>query len=256
MASARPNDTGHKPIVYLTFDDGPSADNVTDHILEVLAEHDAKATFFVTGTRVRANPEKIANIIYAGHALGNHTLSHAKLTALEDHQIAEEFSKTNHYVFDAGGPRLNCFRAPFGATNGRVNNIAKRMGMRTVGWTIDTRDWDEFADPEYMAVQLEDSYHKSVVLLHDGPAARWRTLAVFSRWMQDVGHLYDFKALPDCVQPFKESFASLETKLPPKAAMSDGSEQTIAKLLKKLRSYTFQLAPEVVAQNERQIVTF
>ena len=106
-----------KPIVYLTFDDGPSGDNVTEHILDVLAEHNAKATFFVTGSRVRANPEKIARIIYDGHVLGNHTLNHSHLTTLSDQQIAEEFIMTSEYVFDAGGPGLNCFRAPFGATD-------------------------------------------------------------------------------------------------------------------------------------------
>lgn len=250
-----------KPVIYLTFDDGPSADNVTEHLLEVLAEYDAKATFFVTGARARANPEKVANIVYAGHALGNHTLSHGRLTAMPNHQIAEEFRKTNAYVFDAGGPRLNCFRAPFGATDARVSGIARSMGMRTVGWSIDTRDWDEFADPEYLSVQLEDSHHNSVVLLHDGPSSRWKTLAVFSRWMEDAGHLYDFKALPDCVQPLDESFASLEAELqmdkPEVMAVdSDSKASTIADLLNKLRNYKFQLQPEVVAQNQTQSTTF
>ena len=75
-------ESNNKPVVYLTFDDGPSADDVTDRILAVLDRHDAKATFFVTGGRVHANPEKVIRILAAGHGLGNHTHSHGNLTCL------------------------------------------------------------------------------------------------------------------------------------------------------------------------------
>lgn len=254
-----------KPVIYLTFDDGPSSDKVTERILDVLAEHDAKATFFVTGIRARANPEKIAKIFNAGHALGNHAFSHRDLTTLTDHRVGEEFSTTNKYVYAAGVPAINCFRAPFGTTSKRVNAIAGQMGMRSVGWDIDTRDWDERVDPEHLGVQLEDSYHESVVLMHDGPSSRWRTLAVFTRWMEDVSDIYDFKALPECVQPQTETFAALHAPIPENAPIPEIKPQlvapeepllTIADILKKLAAYEFSLYPEVVAQNESQQTTY
>lgn len=204
--------TSNKPIIYLTFDDGPSRDSVTDRVLDILEEYDAKATFFVTGLRARANPEKVVKIAAAGHALGNHTQSHRRLTELDDYQIVDELSETNRAVYAAGGPALNCFRAPFGATDSRVNGIALRMGLQKVGWTIDTRDWDAFGDPEHLALQLQDSHHGSIILMHDGPSSRWRTLSVFSQWMKDSGDLYDFRALPDCIAPTEgTSFASLDS---------------------------------------------
>ena len=256
----------NKPVIYLTFDDGPSSDQVTERILEVLAEHDAKATFFVTGLRARANPEKIAKIYSAGHALGNHAYSHRDLTKLTDHRVDEEFSSTNKYLYDAGAPTINCFRAPFGVTNKRVKAIAGEMGMRSVGWNIDTRDWDERVDPEHLSVQLEDSYHESIVLMHDGPRLRWRTLAVFTRWMEDAGDIYDFKVLPECVQPMTETFAALDppTTLPqetkpqlalvPEELVAEPVTEplSIEELLGKLAAYEFSLDPEVVAQNESQ----
>lgn len=263
---AEPNrQSGNKPIIYLTFDDGPSSDDVTERVLEVLAEHDATATFFVTGVRARANPGKIAKIVRAGHALGNHALSHRRLTTLADHAIADEFNTTNNYVYAAGGPPLNCFRAPFGDVDNRVKRIARSMGMRSVGWTIDTRDWDAYADPDYLAVQLEDSHHKSVVLMHDGPAARWRTLGVFSRWMQDTGDLYDFKALPDCTQPLKDTFALLDrdsepmakpVSMPPDSALNTKATETITSLLNKLRNYKLSLQPDLVAQTNNRPVAY
>ena len=190
-----------KPIVYLTFDDGPSGDGVTDELLDVLERHNARATFFVTGARVLANPEKIRLIYRAGHALGNHTVSHTRLTNLFEHQIAAELSATNLYVMEAGGPPMTCFRAPFGAVNQKVVSIADSMGMARVGWTIDTRDWDPYADIRDIASQLERARHKSVVLMHDGPRARWRSLKLFTRWIEDFGHLYSFEPLPECERP-------------------------------------------------------
>ena len=190
-----------KPIVYLTFDDGPSGDGVTDELLDVLERHNARATFFVTGARVLANPEKIRLIYRAGHALGNHTVSHTRLTNLFEHQIAAELSATNLYVMEAGGPPMTCFRAPFGAVNQKVVSIADSMGMARVGWTIDTRDWDPYADIRDIASQLERAGHKSVVLMHDGPRARWRSLKLFTRWIEDFGHLYSFEPLPECERP-------------------------------------------------------
>lgn len=240
--------SGNKPVIYLTFDDGPSADGVTERILDVLALYDAKATFFVTGARARAKPRKIAEIISAGHGIGNHTHSHGKLTSLAEHEIAEEFSITNQYVYAAGGPQLSCFRAPFGDTDERVNGIAERMGLRSVGWTIDTRDWDPYADSDHIAWQLEDSEHNSVVLMHDGPVARWHTLDVFTRWMEDTGHLYQFKALPECVEPFTGTFATLDSPPEPPEPREKVTE-TIAELIEKLRNYEISLQPEIVAQN-------
>ncbi len=235
-----------KPVVYLTFDDGPSRDEVTELILDVLARHNAKATFFVTGARARANPEKIRQILEGGHALGNHTHSHGRLTSLFDHQVVQELVDTNAYVLAAGGPMMNCFRAPFGATNERVNNLALRLGLRKVGWTIDTRDWDTFVDPQQIAVQLEDSQNQSIVLMHDGPKSRWRTLEVFTQWMEDTGHTYSFEALPDCSQPVTETYASIDL---PAARHRPVVAQSIPQLLAKLRAYEISLLPEVVAQS-------
>jgi len=251
FAHAGTEKNNNKPVVYLTFDDGPSADDVTDRILAVLERYDAKATFFVTGARARANPEKIVRILAAGHGIGNHTHSHGNLTMLADQQVVNELNITNVYVRAAGGPRLSCFRPPFGNTDERVDGIANSLGLQSVGWTIDTRDWDPYMDKDYLAVQLEDSSHESVVLMHDGPKLRWRTLQVFKNWMEDSGHLYQFKALPECLRPLPAAFAKLESTLPPYTR--EKVAETIPELLSKLRNYKITLQPEVVAQLSNNI---
>ena len=240
-----------KPVVYLTFDDGPSSDPVTDQILRVLKRHNAKATFFVTGLRAQANPEKIRQIIDAGHALGNHTLSHGRLTNLFDHQVASELGATNSHVLDAGAPPMSCFRPPFGSYNKSVVEIASRMGLHRVGWSIDTRDWDRNVTSEEIEIQLEDVQNDSVVLMHDGPRARWRSLDVFTRWMDDMGHLYSFEVVPECALP---NDAPMQLALAPPvisgSTKPQDPEMTIPALLKKLRAYKIELRPEVVARSD------
>jgi len=208
VAQGETEQSGDKPVVYLTFDDGPSSDDVTDRVLAVLERYEA-----------------------------------------DDQKIVDELYVTDVYVRAAGVPELSCFRAPFGVTNARVDSIAESMGLQSVGWTIDTRDWDPYSDEDYLARQLEDSRHESVVLMHDGPSLRWRTLQVFSNWMEESAHLYQFEALPECVQPAPAVFADLDAPLPAYTREEvEKVDETIPELIAKLRNYEITLDAEVVAQ--------
>jgi len=251
-----------KPIIYLTFDDGPSSDGVTDAFLELLERHNARATFFVTGARVQLNPEKIVRIIDGGHAIGNHTTNHTLLTNLPDHQVINEFNTTTDRVIDAGGSYLSCFRAPFGATNIRVKQIASQLGMTSIGWDIDTRDWDSRAGIDEILLQLDDVYGHSVVLMHDGPGSRWKTLEALTIWMDDMAQSFEFRALPQCGQGY-ERYASLQTQSSESLSVrpqvksdevkgssttshKDVIRQDIPALVEKLRGYKFSLYSELV----------
>lgn len=187
-----------RPVVYLTFDDGPSADSVTEELLHVLARHNATATFFVTGQRVRQARDKIAEIVYAGHAIGNHTLSHAKLTEVSDKKALSELKVASEVILSAGGPPATCFRPPFGSTDQRVNSLAGQLGMVPVGWSIDTRDWERTTSIAEIHNALNRVTSESVVLLHDGPSYRGKMLSAFSYWMDTQAHRFQFRALPEC----------------------------------------------------------
>jgi len=256
-----------KPIIYLTFDDGPSSDGVTDALLQLLEHHNARATFFVTGARVKFNPEKIARIIDGGHAIGNHTTNHSLLTNLLDHEVMYEFNTTTDRVIDAGGSYLNCFRAPFGATNLRVEQIASQLGLKSIGWDIDTRDWDSHAGIDEILLQLDDVYSRSVVLMHDGPGSRWKTLEALTVWMDDMAQNFEFRALPQCEQGY-ERYAALQSSVQlqtqssvvsseqqqmkvdevtlPAASYKHVIPQDIPALVEKLRGYKFSLHSELV----------
>lgn len=230
-----------RPVVYLTFDDGPSADDITEQVLDLLAYYDARATFFVTGQRTRKNGNKIPAILYAGHAIGNHTDSHAVLTTSSEDEVRHEFEKAGDAVFSAGGPPLTCFRPPFGATDARVNAIAADLGMVAVKWSHDTRDWDSLVEPAAIRSTLEKSTHGSIVLMHDGPAKRDRTLQALREWLATSAHLYQFKALPAC-QPYGagDHFASADDQEPDLIV----EPETLQSLLDKIRSYRFSLTTD------------
>ena len=234
VALAEPAD--NRPVVYLTFDDGPSADDVTERTLELLARYGATATFFVTGQRARKAPEKISAILYAGHAIGNHTHTHAVLTGESESGMRDEFHKAGTAVADAGGPPMTCFRAPFGAIDGNVKRVGATMGMASVGWSVDTRDWDPGISGYAILDSLEQIKEGSIVLMHDGPQKRRKTLESLTDWMASHAHLYQFKAVPQCI-PYgtSEIFASVDDQ----EIDVQLEEEDIPSLINKLRSYRF-----------------
>ncbi len=235
-----------RPVLYLTFDDGPSADRVTQDLLQVLDRYDAKATFFVTGQRTRISPDKIAAILYAGHSLGNHTDSHARLTEVSRAEIFYELNAANVAVTRAGGPPLTCFRPPFGLTDARVNSIANELGLIPVKWTIDTRDWDFTTSKGYIREKLDRSHDGSIVLMHDGPIKRGRMLHAFEEWMVDNHHRFQFRTLPQCDIYGEVTLAySVEEETQP---------ETIDQLLEKLRAYRFTL-DQIVGQASEPVTT-
>ncbi|WP_277585599.1 polysaccharide deacetylase family protein [Psychrobacillus antarcticus] len=149
--------------VALTFDDGPDP-KVTPSILTTLAKYDAKATFFMLGSRVEFYPEIASDVLKAGHELGNHTWTHAKLTNMTTDAILEEVSKTNNIIEQSTGQEPTVFRPPYGAFNDDLVNI---LNLPVVLWDVDTLDW-KHRDASQLLVSVKSSVHDgSTILMHD-----------------------------------------------------------------------------------------
>jgi peptidoglycan-N-acetylglucosamine deacetylase len=127
-------------VVALTFDDGPD-DKYTKEVLNILRENQVKATFFVIGKNIKEYPSTMKEIIAEGHAVGNHTWSHARLTDLNASQIKAEMEKTNQLLKDEFGVETNLMRPPFGAMDDRTLKVLTDLQFHTVKWSVDTRDW-------------------------------------------------------------------------------------------------------------------
>jgi len=153
-------------VVALTFDDGPSAN--TRRLLDLLAERDVRATFFLQGDHVVADPEAVRAIHAAGHGLANHTWSHPHLTQLSPGEVDAEIARGADAVSEATGVVTEFFRPPFGDLDDDVLAAVGRHGEAAVLWDVDPADWEADA-PAARTVQrvLAGVRPGSVVLMHD-----------------------------------------------------------------------------------------
>ncbi len=157
---------GSKQIA-LTYDDGPN-DPHTLRLLEVLARHDVRATFFLIGRHVQQRRDIAREIVKAGHIVGNHTFTHSLLIFKSAAEIRQELSSCRAALQDAIGDHSNLFRPPFGGRRPAVLRIARELELEPVMWNVTGYDWN--APP---AEVIERKVAKQmnggdVILLHDG----------------------------------------------------------------------------------------
>jgi len=151
----------------LTYDDGPN-DPHTLRLLEVLAKHEVRATFFLIGYYVKQRPELAREIAKAGHAVGNHTFTHPLLIFKSAAEVRQELSACGSALEDAIGQHSNLFRPPFGGRRPAVFRIARDLGLTPIMWSVTGYDWD--APPSAVIEQKVTRQIRGgdVILLHDG----------------------------------------------------------------------------------------
>lgn len=130
-----------RPAVALTFDDGPTPD-LTPRLLDLLRNHDAKATLFVIGKRAADHPALIARAHAEGHEIGNHTWSHPSLPQLPRDEALAEIQKTTDTLAPILGQKPALFRPPYLATTGELNrSIRDDFGMEVISANVSSGDW-------------------------------------------------------------------------------------------------------------------
>ena len=150
--------------VHLTFDDGPG--HQTEAVLDVLAAHGAKATFYLVGEQVRKHPETVRRIVAEGHRVANHSTTHPNLTELAPDQVAAEIGGTQRAVADVTGTRVVAFRPPFGAVDDAVRAAASDAGVSVDLWDVDSEDWKDPGAQAVLDRVLAGAAPGAVILLH------------------------------------------------------------------------------------------
>jgi peptidoglycan/xylan/chitin deacetylase (PgdA/CDA1 family) len=159
--------------VALTYDDGPN-DIATDALLEVLARHNARATFFMIGSFVRQRPETVRRVHAAGHLIGNHTQTHPWLSFQSSRAIRDELRACNHALEDAIGAPIHYLRPPHGARRPMVFRAAEELGLKIVQWNAMGYDWQPISADQILgniARGMQRARHHRTganILLHDG----------------------------------------------------------------------------------------
>ncbi len=167
-----PDDAAARGELALTFDDGPDPD-VTPRVLDILARHGARATFFCVGRRVSASPALAREIAERGHVLENHTFRHRHHFFFHGPlRLSDEIARTQDVIESATGRRPRYFRAPAGIRSPLLDPALSRAGLELVAWTrrgFDTVRRDPAAVASALATALAPG---DLLLLHDGSSAR------------------------------------------------------------------------------------
>ncbi|MTV50270.1 polysaccharide deacetylase family protein [Heliobacillus mobilis] len=168
------NNSEAKKVAYLTFDDGPS--EITPMVLDILKQHNIKATFFVIGNRVEAYPELVKRIVSEGHLVGNHTYSHKyKYIYSSPESFFEDLYHAEEVLNNTIGIKPKVIRAPGGTRGNFSEALAKKLleqGYLIHDWNVDSKDSSApvvSADRIRGQVSRQTANKNSVVILfHDG----------------------------------------------------------------------------------------
>ncbi len=156
-------------VVYLTFDEGYE-NGYTETILDVLKENNVKATFFVTGHYINSAGDLVQRMVDEGHVIGNHSINHPKLPELTDEELYTEITGLADKFTELTGEKIApFFRPPSGNYSERTLYLTRKLGYRTIFWSMAFKDYDPMDQPgkEGSYNHVMDNYHNgSIILLH------------------------------------------------------------------------------------------
>ena len=154
-----------KPMLALTFDDGPSAH--TERLLDAFAAHGGKGTFFVVGNMISGRADTLRRMSSEGHEIGGHSWDHRQLTKLGEKELTDQIMNTRAKIYDVTGVDPVLMRPPYGSCNKTVKAKAKELGVAMINWSVDTLDWKyKNADTVYQTV-MDQAKDGAIILCHD-----------------------------------------------------------------------------------------
>ena len=151
-----------KPMVALTFDDGPG--ERTGELLAQLEKYNAHATFFMQGKNIPGKEDFVKKMKETGCELGNHSYDHPQLTKLSADKIANQIGTTNDLIQQAAGSTATVMRPPYGAIN---DTVRSSVGLPMILWSIDTLDWKTRNAQSSIDTVMNDVQDGDVILMHD-----------------------------------------------------------------------------------------
>ena len=165
--------------IALTIDDGPSA-FYTPQVLRVLHKYGVTATFCMVGARVAAHPGIAREVADAGHAIVNHTWTHARLSALAPAAVQDQMSRASDAIHKVTGRHPGMFRAPFGAWSPTVLKLCAQMQLAPLDWSVDPQDWANPGVNAIVTTIMRNTGSGSIILEHDGGGHRSETVAALN----------------------------------------------------------------------------
>ncbi|SFJ24899.1 polysaccharide deacetylase family sporulation protein PdaB [Halobacillus dabanensis] len=188
--------------IAITFDDGPSP-KYTPEILDILEEYDARATFFVVGSRAQENPSIIKSMVEDGHELANHSYHHPDFTGISKQDLISEMDNTAAVLENLTGVPPKLFRPPGGVYNDIIVNTANEEGYMVVMWSWhqDTRDWKSPGVHKIVSTVLNNTRNGDIVLFHDYGGDRSQTVKALKQILPQLKEEgYEFVTVSELMQ--------------------------------------------------------
>jgi peptidoglycan/xylan/chitin deacetylase (PgdA/CDA1 family) len=189
--------------IALSFDDGPDPAS-TPHFLDLLADHEVRATFFLLGAHAAREPGLVRDLADAGHEVAVHGWTHECLALVPPRRLTAELTRTREVLEDTTGAAVRWYRPPYGVLTAAGVWAARRAGLQTVLWSAWGVDWSAGATPSTIVHRVSRAVRPGgTVLLHDTDRTSapdsWRrtliaTATLLDRWRADgipVGPLHE-----------------------------------------------------------------
>lgn len=174
-----------KPMIALTFDDGPS--KYTDSILELLKKYNARATFFVIGNKVELYKETIQKMIRYGNEIGNHSYNHKWLTKVSDDELVSQINTTQNIIQETTGVTPKLFRPTYGSIN---QHLREKIPLDIIMWTVDTSDWKTTNSKKIATYALKTIKNNDIILMHDTHKQTYEALKIMLPKLKEKGYQF------------------------------------------------------------------
>ena len=194
------------PYIAMTFDDGPSA-KLTPKLLDLLAAHHIKVTFFLIGENVAENPEIVAREVREGHEVANHSWSHPNLGKMSDDGVRGQLRRTDDAIRSAVGSSPTLMRPPYGSISVRQKKwINQEFGYKIVLWDVDPLDWRRPGANVVCNRIVKNTRAGSIILAHDIHPGTIEAMPCVLNQLEAKG--FKFVTVSELI--------AMETPLPPK----------------------------------------
>ena len=192
-----------KPQISISFDAAWGNED-TQTLLDILAKHNVKATFFMTGGWVESYPDDVKKIYEAGHDLGNHSENHKYMTKLSDEEKTRELMTVHNKVKELTGYDMFLFRPPYGDYNNEVVSNARKNNYYPIQWNIDSLDWKDYGADDIVkrVTESKNLGNGSIILCHNGAKYTKDALDAVLTTLQDKG--YEFVPISQLI--YRENY--------------------------------------------------
>ncbi len=181
-------DCSREKCIALTFDGSPG--EPTERVMDLLAQHHARGTFFLEGRDIHSFPDVVRRIAAEGHEIGDHTWNHPRLTEIPDAEVRDELTRTADAIAEVTGSRPTLMRPPEGRTDDRVSKISRELGLAQVLWTVTAQDYATEDTALITKRVLDGADRDGIVLLHPLHKGTVPALPGILRALDDQGYTF------------------------------------------------------------------